>query len=133
MVCFQIVEEAKTQANKYGDTRLAWIKLSRKFDPTTGYFKKILRNKISKCKLDDVTRNPEEWITQLELLRGDLRKLDVKIDGSEMMTHILSNLPEEYQNIVEILEYGLDDDSNTLNIKRIRDKLSVKFDRMNEQ
>ena len=49
------------------------------------------------------------------------------------MTRMLLNLPEEYQNIVEILEYGLDDDSNTLNIKRIRDKLSVKFDRMNEQ
>ena len=35
-VCFQIFEEAKTKANKYGDAGQAWIKISRKSDPTSG-------------------------------------------------------------------------------------------------
>ena len=45
-----------------------------------------------------------------------------------MMTHILSNLPEEYQTIVEILEDELDDKDYPLTIERIHDNLSVKFD-----
>ena len=49
------------------------------------------------------------------------------------MTHILSNLPEEYQNIVETIEYKLDYEENPLAIDRIHDKLSVKYYRMNEQ
>ena len=81
------------QKNKYGDARLAWTILSRKFEPTTGASKTRLRKKFSKYELYEVTRNPEEWITKLELLRGYLQKLDVHIDESEMITHILSNLP----------------------------------------
>ena len=49
------------------------------------------------------------------------------------MTHILSNLPEEYHTIFEILEDGLDDEDDPLTIERIRDNLSVKFDQMKEQ
>ena len=49
------------------------------------------------------------------------------------MTRILANLPEEYQNIVKILEDELDDDDNPLIIERIRDKLLVKWDQINEQ
>ena len=63
-----------------------------------------LQNKFAKCELDDVTRDPEEWITDLELFRGYLLKLGVIIDDVEMMTQILSNLPEEYKNIFENIE-----------------------------
>ena len=94
----------KTKANTHRDARLAWIKLSRNFEPTAGASKTKLRKKISKCKLDDVTINPKELINNVKLLRGDSQKIDVHIDDSVMMTHILSNFPEEYQTIVEILE-----------------------------
>ena len=50
-----------------------------------------------------------------------------------MMSHILSNLPEEYQTIVEILEYKLDDDSDFITIERIRDKILVKYDWTNKK
>ena len=49
------------------------------------------------------------------------------------MTHILSNLPEEYQTIIEGLEDELDDNNYSLTIKMICDNLSVKFDRINKQ
>ena len=42
---------------------------------------------VLKYELYDVTRDPEEWITELNLLRGYLRKLNVHIDYTEMMTH----------------------------------------------
>ena len=50
-----------------------------------------------------------------------------------MMTHILLNLPEEYQDIVEILEDKLDEDKNTLTINMICYKLSVKYNWTNEK
>ena len=67
-------------------------------------------------------------IPELELLRGDLRKLGVIIDDVEMMTHILSSLTEEYESIVENLGYELDDDINLLTIEINWDKLSFKYD-----
>ena len=51
-----------------------------------GAFKKRLWKKFAKCDLDDVTRDPEDCITQLELLRGDLQRMEVNIDDVEMMT-----------------------------------------------
>ena len=60
----------------------------------TGASKKRLQKKLSKCKLDDVTRDPEDWITELESLRVKIRKLGVIIDDTEIITHIMPNLPE---------------------------------------
>ena len=56
-----------------------------------------------------------------------------KINDSEMMYHILSNLPEEYQTIVEIIEEKLDNDSYFITIEKIRDRILVKYDQMNKQ
>ena len=55
------------------------------------------------------------------------------MDNSEMMSHILSNLLEEYQTIVEILEDKLDYDSDFITIERIRDKILFKYEQMNKQ
>ena len=70
----------------------------------TGVSKTILQKQFAECKLDGVTRDPEYWITEIELLRIYLQKLGVIIDDVEMMTHILSNIPEEYKNIIETLK-----------------------------
>ena len=91
----------------------------------TGASKTILSNKFAISKLDDVTRDPEDWITVIELLRGTLRKLGVINDNVEIMTHILSNLPELYKNILENLEDKLDDDIYMLTIKIFQAKLSL--------
>ena len=49
------------------------------------------------------------------------------------MNRILSNLPKAYQKILEILERYLDYYYESLTIERIRDKLLVKYNQMNEQ
>ena len=97
----------------------------------SGASKTIICKKFAKSELDDVTREPEDWINKLELLRGNLRKLGVMIDDVEVMTHILSNIPEDYENIFQNLEYKLDYGIDMLTIERIWDKLSDKYDRMN--
>ena len=74
-VCFQIYEEVKTKSNKYGNTGKAWMKLSRKFEPTKVDPKTRIYNKSTKCKLYYITKNHDKWFTNIELLRGDLQNL----------------------------------------------------------
>ena len=50
-----------------------------------------------------------------------------------MMTSILSNLPEEYKAIVEILEDKLDDKEKPLTIESICYKILVEFYWKNKQ
>ena len=57
----------------------------------------------------------------------------VIIDNLEVMTHILSNLPEKYENIIENIDDGLDDGIDTLTIDRIRDNSLAKYDQMTAQ
>ena len=92
-IWFQIIEEENLEDNKYGDTTLAWTTLSINFESITGASITRITKKFAKYELDDVTINPEEWITELKLHRRELQKLDVHIDDSEMMNHILLNIP----------------------------------------
>ena len=131
-VCFKIVEKLATKELPNGCALRAWERLNKKFQSMTGAFKKILCKKIAKSELYDVTRDAEDWISELELLRGDLRKLGVIIDDAKMMTRILSNLPEEYKNIIENPKDELEEDIDTLTIERIQDKISAKYNRINE-
>ena len=130
-LCFHIVEESVTKELPNGCNLRVWGKYNNKFNPMRGASKTILRKKFAKCELYDVTRDPEDQITELELLRGDLRKLGVIIDDVKIMNHIMSTLPEEYEETVEKIEGKLDDDIVILNIERIWDKLSDKYDKMN--
>ena len=43
------------------------------------------------------------------------------------MTHILSNLTEEYKNIVEELEYKIDGEIETFTIKSIKDDTAENY------
>ena len=65
--------------------------------------KTIICKKVLERKLYDVTRDPEDWIAEIKLLRGRVPKLSVNIDDGDMMEHILSNLSEKYKNIFENL------------------------------
>ena len=59
--------------------------------------------------------------------------MGVNIDGVVIITHILSNLREEYKNIIENFEDRLDCDIYMLTIERIWDKLSDMYNRMSTQ
>ena len=57
--------------------------------------------------------------------------MGVIIDDVEVMAQILSNLPEEYKDIVENLEDRLNDNIDMLTIKIFWDNLSANYNRMN--
>ena len=53
-----------------------------------------------------------------------MKDIGVDISDDYFILHVISNLPEEYDNVVERLE----DDINTLDIEELRDKLHVKYE-----
>ena len=59
--------------------------------------------------------------------------MNLHIDKIENMTHILSNLPESYNDFEENIKDKMDDDVDILSIKRVcaGDKLSEKYYQMN--
>ena len=61
----------------------------------------------------------QKWILQL---------LRLKIHDANMMNHVSSNLPGEYMNIVEHIEYDIDYKSNSCTIKQLRGKIRAKED-----
>ena len=63
--------------------------------------------------------DPEDWIDELELLRGKLQKLGSIIDNVEMMTHIMSKLPGKYENIAENLDNESDNKIDMVTIEII--------------
>ena len=63
-----------------GSALTAWEILNKNFQLIIEASKTILRNKFAISELDGVTRDPEDWITEIELLRGNVRKLGVIID-----------------------------------------------------
>ena len=69
--------------------------------------------------MDHKFRVYQKWILQL---------LRLKIHDANMMNHVSSNLPEEYMNIVEHIEYDIDYKSNACTIKQLRGKIRAKED-----
>ena len=57
------------------------------------------------CKLKN-NQDPEEWITELNILKGKLEDADVDLAPTEktFLLHILNNLGKKYENIVENAE-----------------------------
>ena len=65
------------------------MNIPRIFDPTTGASNTILKKKLPENEVNEITRDPKDWITDLELLRQNFWKLVVIIDDVEMMTNKL--------------------------------------------
>ena len=60
----------------------AWDRLNKKIQTMAGSPKTTLSKKFSKSELYDVTRDPEDWITDLELFIGYLQTLVVIIEDT---------------------------------------------------
>jgi hypothetical protein len=64
--------QAKTTNLPDGDAATAWKALERLFKPATKNKQNKLKNDFSNCKLVTVDKNPDEWFTELALLRLQL-------------------------------------------------------------
>ena len=72
-VCFQIFELLVIKDLTNGTALCIWERLNNKFQLMSGASMKIIRKISPKNELDYVTKDQYEWITELELLRGNLQ------------------------------------------------------------
>ena len=124
---FNLVDNCVTSDQPDGNCKLAWERLTSKYQPrsTPSYIQ--LRKDFANSKLSSLDTRPDEWMSELESLRTKMNKIQIngKSEMSEvdLIIHILSNLPEEYKVAVSELERKLIDDSIQPNMEDIRETL----------
>jgi hypothetical protein len=129
-ICFNLVDEAQTSDLPEGDARLAWNNLVNKYEPKSSMAKVYLKKEFAKCNLGDSSKDPNDWITELEVLRQRLKCQGEEINNEDFIIHILNNLTSDYNTLVEVLEDEVGDATNPLTIERLKEKLQAKFKRL---
>ena len=102
----------------------------KRFESKTSASKVKLMGQLHASKLTKKSKDPEVWISELELLRSRLAEMGTTVDDDFLILHILNNLPNEYDNVVENLEERVDSVLNPLGIEDVRQKLSEKYEKM---
>ena len=74
---------------------------------------------------------PAIWIQGLENLRRRLEILGHKISEMDVIIHIIHNLLQGYETIVELLENELE--MQTATLERVRERPRTKFERSSMQ
>jgi hypothetical protein len=90
----------------------------------------ILQNLFQSCDLQ-TKQDPDEWLTELEDLRERLAATKLDMTDEAFLEHALSNVPQEYNIEVLLLEKRLGHTTSPLTIENLRDALNLKFERMN--
>ena len=99
-ISFAIVEKLVTDDLPTGDANLAWKKLKKKFNPQTSANKLKFKRQFTKSSLTDWKQDPDNWITELDILQTQLEEIEHTISDKDFMIHILNNLPTEYKSKV---------------------------------
>ena len=107
IVCFQIVEDLMSTEFPNGDMRKLWEKLSKKFKSTTEASKTRLQKKFSNSDLKDITSEPKNWITDLELLRDNLKNLTCKLMAQRLRCKFHSTYLKHMKTSLKIWKMNL--------------------------
>ena len=94
-VSFGAVDEAVTDELPDGDACLAWKNLNAKYEPKMAASLVILKKEFADSALEDSTKDPDEWIADLERLRQRMKTLKAPIADEDFIIHVLNNLPIE--------------------------------------
>ncbi|MFM8622588.1 MAG: hypothetical protein ACKOB3_04330, partial [Holophagaceae bacterium] len=130
-IIFGIVDESVSATFPDGDARVAWKSLREKFEPTTGAAKVQAKKDFHQLKLSSVTEDPDDWITQLELLRRRLKTLGTDILDEDLMLHILNHLPKEYSTTIELSEEDIS--NSALTLKTLKERIRARYARLQKE
>ncbi len=124
-VSFGAVEQAVSEEFPDGNCQQAWQNLMSRYEPRTAATKVELKKKFADSRLS-IGADPDEWITDLELIRQQLLNLKYKMSDEDLIIHILNNMTKEYENLVERLETKVD----VLNITQLKTEIRQKYQRI---
>ena len=126
-VAFNIADKAVTTDLPNGDAHKAWNDLGKKYNSKNLTTIVQLSNQFIKSKLTNMTNNPEEWIMELKILQARLEQMGYQISNKNLIIHILHNVPEEYNSVVEADKKILTDSTNPLDIETLKTHLHNKW------
>ena len=68
-----------------------------------------LKKKFANSKLEDKEKHPDKWVTELESLRTKMDSIEIsgKMSDLDFMIHILNNLAEVYDVVLDGMESRL--------------------------
>ena len=126
---FRIIYNSKTSNLPSGSASLAWERLKAKFEPKTGATLTQLKREFTNSKLQK-GESPDEWVEKLETIRTTIEQIMGKphIDDDDMMLHIINNIPEDYDIIVDRVTRELS--NKTLTLDSLLEDLQEKFERI---
>ncbi len=125
---FGLIEDACNDNMENGDAMQAWKNLVNKHDPSTASNVVQMKAKFNSSRLRNARKDPDEWISNLEVLRRKLKAMGHTISEQDMMIHVINNLPKEYDSITDQLEIELD--NNKIDMKVIRNRIRSKYNKM---
>ena len=108
-IAFSLVKNCRNSAYPEGNCKLAWDRMVAKYAPKTAPSLLKLKKQFANSVLDDPEKHPEEWITKLESLRNDMEQIHIatKMSDLDFLIHILNNLPEMYDVVLDGMESRL--------------------------
>src|SRR5210317_1283421 len=121
------IETATSSDYKEGDAKQVWDNLLEIYQPRTMANKTSLIKELTKSSLSDASKNPDTWIDELENIRKRLKLVGVNKSDDELIMHVLSNLPHEYDTLVSILEHELINPNATLSLSKLRQELRATY------
>ena len=92
---FLLVKNCKTLRFPKGDANMAWLQLKDKFEPDDGQTLIETKRAFANSKLEDVTTDPDDWITRLLDMVARLQELGSNVNENYLVLHIVYNLPKE--------------------------------------
>ena len=126
-VSFSIIDSSTSKDLPSGDAAMAWAKLGDKYEPKTGSNRTLLKREFVSSKMQQ-NQDPDEWITQLEILRAKIEKTGGNLSDEDLLIHVLNNLTTDYESMVELYERQLTIGSVTLS--DVRNGLNSKYLRL---
>jgi len=79
-----------------------WDALLSKYEPDNGQAMVDIKLEFNASTLSSVEEDPDVWIANLIKLKSRLNAVGVTLMDSDLLLHILCNLPSENETIIEI-------------------------------
>ena len=125
-IAFNIIDTSVSTSHPDGDAALAWKKLNAKYESTTNASMKRIQGEFFASKLNDMDKDPVEWTTELEVLQSRLKNTKFEISDEQLLNHVLLNLPNQYDGIIDSIEISDKD----FKLDEVNDLLTEKFEKI---
>ncbi len=108
-MCSELNKNCKCDDFPEENTNLPWQLQVKKYKPHTVPKLLELKKEFNNNCLEDMSEDPDEWITELESLQVQMDTIDIlsKMINHNSMIHIMNSLPEQCVPIVDNLEIRL--------------------------